>query len=79
MSSTQTTQNNENRIVTRTTPVSDQTMLECNLVANREKQHTLKEGCSVNYPYTECYRPNNLVFVPDGNTSNTNERLIWGE
>ena len=78
MSSTQTTQNNENRIVTRTTPVSDQTMLGCNLVANqREKQLTLEEGCGVNYPYAERYRSNNLVFVPDSNTSNINERLIW--
>ena len=39
----------------------------------------MEEECSVDPPDAECCRRNNLVFVPDSNASNIDERVILRE
>jgi len=44
-----------------------------------EKRTTLYEESNVDPPYTDCNCRSDLISVPNGNASNLNEQLIWGE
>jgi len=39
----------------------------------------LDEECSVDYPQNDCREYSDLVSVPNGNSNDFNERLIWGD
>jgi hypothetical protein len=44
----------------------------------REKIFTLYDERDFNYPYTDCHRHSDPISLPNSNTNNLNERLIWG-
>ena len=37
------------------------------------------EECDVYSPHTDCHRYSDPISIPNGNASNLNEYLIWGD